>query len=307
MAKLTGIALAGALAVAAVDARADVFEDQPALLQQVAAVRVMSHAASARLQASQRRQVAAHHRRRNRPHGPRKPHRIGHDHHPKPRPAYHPPDVSSYPVRGIDVSHYQDVIDWDKVKTAGLSFVYIKATDGDDIQDDQFKRNWEGATRAGLLKGAYHFYDFCTDPEPQFANLLKVLPKEPGMLPPFIDLERSVECKPKDMPTKEEFLQDFAVFVDAVRKAYGMKPILYLEPAIYHKYLEGIAEDYVIWFPDPDDNAPDVPSGLTWTFWQYSFKGRVAGIDGEVDLDVFAGDRQQLAALARAASGIVSR
>src|SRR5271155_5396665 len=64
------------------------------------------------------------------------------------------PDVTKYQVRGIDISHHQLTIDWSLVKTAGLSFVYVKATEGADIVDERFAANWAGAADAGLARGA---------------------------------------------------------------------------------------------------------------------------------------------------------
>ena len=306
MAELAKLVLAGTLALAAPAAYAQVFDGMPALDEQVAAIHLMSHQTAARLTASHQRQVSAarHHKKRH-------DQRMGASRrHRKTQPAKPTakPDISPYPVRGMDVSHYENIIDWDKVKGHGLSFVYIKATDGDDIQDAQFKANWEGATKAGLLKGAYHFYDFCTDGAPQADNLLAVIPqREAGMLPLAVDLEMSVECKPKQMPTKEAFLKQFDVFMAAVEKAYGMKPILYVESGIYTKYLQGIAENYVIWYPAPDSVKPEPPNNLKWSFWQYSFHGHAEGVPTEVDLDVFAGTQQELAALAGGASTVAAR
>ncbi|AQT43495.1 lysozyme [Bartonella apihabitans] len=65
--------------------------------------------------------------------------------------------LDNYPVRGIDVSHHQGEIDWHKIKSQNISFAYIKATEGGDFKDPQFKKNWDHALEAGLRVGAYHF------------------------------------------------------------------------------------------------------------------------------------------------------
>ncbi|MCX5787828.1 MAG: GH25 family lysozyme [Elusimicrobia bacterium] len=305
MAHLATLAAAGLLSLAAPVCRAQVFEGTAALDEQMASIHLVSRQTAARLTASHHRQVSAARRHKKR-HGQRMG--AGRRHRKtQPVKPTAKPDISPYPVRGMDVSHYENTIDWDKVKGHGLSFVYIKATDGDDIQDAQFKANWEGATKAGLLKGAYHFYDFCTDAAPQVDNLLAVLPPEAGMLPLAVDLEMSVECKPKEMPTKEAFLKQFDIFMAAVVKAYGRKPILYLESGIYTRYLQGIAENYVLWYPDPDSVKPETPNNLKWSFWQYSFHGHTPGVPTEVDLDVFAGTLQELSALAGGSSTVAAR
>lgn len=210
------------------------------------------------------------------------------------------PDVSAYPVRGIDISRYQGAIDWKKVQGAGLSFVFIQATNGKTFVDPSFKSNWAGASTAGLAKGAYHFYNFCDKGAAQADNFIKSVPKEAENLPMVIDLEQSKTCK--KMPAKAAFQKDFAAFVAKVKKAYGLTPILYINHSIYEQYLVGLGGDYKLWISDPRHKSPDMPDGQSWTFWQYSFEGKIAGIDAGVDLDVFDGDPQTLASLGRPSS-----
>lgn len=205
------------------------------------------------------------------------------------------PDVSAYPVRGADVSTWQKEIDWDKLAGAGLSFVYIKATEGSGLVDDQFKRNWAGASRAGLLKGAYHFWDFCEGGNVQAANFIRTVPKEAGALPPTIDIEQSRGCR--NMPSKQAFQKSLAVFLTKVEKAYGLKPVLYINASIYEKYLAGADHGLKLWISDPHDQAPRMPDNTSWEMWQYSFKGSLPGIGGAVDLDVFRGTPEMLAGL----------
>jgi lysozyme len=209
------------------------------------------------------------------------------------------PDVTPYQVRGIDISHHQLTIDWSLVKTAGLSFVYVKATEGADIVDEQFATNWAGAESAGLARGAYHFYNFCKTGAVQSANFIKAVPAEAGSLPPTVDLEQSGDCK--TMPAKAAFRKDFAVFVKNVSAAYGHAPILYVNYAIYDKYFKGENDTYRFWIADTNHAAPELPDKTSWTLWQYGWHGRIPGIDGEtgeVDLDVFNGTPAMLAALA---------
>ena len=208
------------------------------------------------------------------------------------------PDISPYPVRGMDISNLEGDIDWTRVNGHGLSFVFMKATEGGDWVDKRFKTNWAGATSAGLLKGAYHFYNFCKPGGVQADNFIATVPREAGALPMVIDFEKSKSCT--KMPTKKVFLKDFAIFVAKVKKAYGQTPFLYINLGIYDEYLAGASDGYKLWIADPDHTSPRMPSGTSWTFWQYSWHGTVSGISGgEVDLDVFDGDAQALAALAK--------
>ncbi len=210
------------------------------------------------------------------------------------------PDVSKYPVRGIDVSHYEGAIDWTALQTAGLSFVYIKATDGTDIVDEQFARNWQGAADAGLARGAYHFYDFCDGGGVQADLFIQTVPVDAHSLPPTIDLEKSKECA--KMPAKDPFRRSLAAFVAKIRAAYGRDPILYVNAGIYDAYFAGEGDDYKLWIADVRHAAPDFSA--PWTLWQYGWHGHVPGIAGEVDLDVFNGTPQALAALDGDATGV---
>jgi lysozyme len=205
--------------------------------------------------------------------------------------------AGAYPIRGADVSRYQGNIDWDKLKTAALSFVYIKSTESDHDVDPQFARNWEGASRAGIAKGAYHFYDFCKSGAAQADHFIRTVPREPGALPPTIDLEKSGSCH--KMPEKDAFLADLAVFVAKIQAAYGQKPILYVNGGIHERYLTETDADQKLWISAPVNEAPQLPDGRAWTLWQYTFSGRLAGIEGPVDIDVFNGTPAMLAALTR--------
>lgn len=220
---------------------------------------------------------------------------------PAPAPA---PTPAQYAVRGMDVSHYQGAIQWDKVAGQGLSFVYMKATEGDDTSDDAFQANWEGASAAGLSKGAYHFYNLCGTGAAQADWFIKTVPVEVGALPPAIDLEASKACK--KLPTKKALQKELAAFVAKVQAAYGKVPVLYVNSNIYDRYFAGEAADNPFWISDTD-SAPALSDQRDWAIWQHTFKGQVAGISGRVDLDVFSGNSRQLAALSGSGTMLASR
>jgi len=205
------------------------------------------------------------------------------------------PDVRPYPIRGVDISHYQGAVSWDLVKLAGLSFVYVKATEGVDGVDDQFASNWKGAAGAGMLKGAYHFYNFCKGGAAQADNFINTVPPDARALPMTVDLERSGDCK--TMPQKAAFRKSFAAFVRKIQAAYGHRPVVYLNAAIYDQYFKDENDSYKLWIADTSHAAPALSDSASWTIWQYGWHGRVAGIPGEVDLDVFNGTPQMLASL----------
>ena len=98
----------------------------------------------------------------------------------------HPYD---HQVHGIDISRWQGEIDWSAVKAAGTRFVYMKATEGGDHVDPAFRRNWEGARRAGVARGAYHFVFWCRPAHEQAVWFKQQIPNDPDALPPVLDVE----------------------------------------------------------------------------------------------------------------------
>jgi lysozyme len=197
------------------------------------------------------------------------------------------PDISAYPVRGLDISHHNGDIVWSQVRAQGLSFVFIKATEGGDYVDPNFQTNWSSSAAAGMQKGAYHFYNFCKTGAEQADNFIKTVPVEAGALPVVLDLEQSSDCA--QLPAKDAFLKDLAAFTAKIQAAYGSAPILYINNAMYNQYLTGSVAAYKLWIADPSHTAPLMPAGETWALWQYAWHGKVAGIGSEVDLDVYSG------------------
>ena len=92
-------------------------------------------------------------------------------------------------VHGIDISKYQGTIDWREVRRDGVSFAYIKATEGGDHHDATFLINWLAARDAGVARGAYHFYYWCRPAKEQLAWFKKHVPVDPTALPPVLDVE----------------------------------------------------------------------------------------------------------------------
>lgn len=205
------------------------------------------------------------------------------------------PDPVQFPVRGIDISHYQGAIDWKKVANEDLSFVFMKATQGENLDDDMFDANWAGAAKAGLARGAYHFYDICGKGAPQANWFIRNVPADPGALPPAVDIETTKACS-KKLPAKKAFHKELAIFVTKVKKVYGQDPIFYVNEKIYDTYFAGEEIDNPFWICDIYEK-PELTDSRRWHFWQYSFKGRVNGISGDVDLDVFGGTPEELASL----------
>ena len=198
------------------------------------------------------------------------------------------PKNSQYPIRGIDVSHHQGKIAWDKIKKNNFQFAFIKATEGGDYKDPEFRRNWNESSNVGLLKGAYHFFTFCKSGIEQAHNFINTVPVEPNSLPPVIDFEFVGNCEKR--PEKSLLLKELFIFIKEIEEAYGKSPIIYLTYGSYDMYLKGEIDNYDIWIRDIFF-TPNMPDGKAWSFWQYADHGRIEGVNGPVDLNVFYKDK----------------
>ena len=187
-------------------------------------------------------------------------------------------------LSGIDVSHYQGVVDWPKVKAAGVSFAFAKATEGLRTVDPQFAANWEQMKEAGVVRGAYHFFHPDEDAMGQATRFLSVVTPGSGDLPPVLDVEIAEGVEPAALAG------DVRVWLDAVEKAVGAAPILYSGKAFVTADLPSGFARYPLWLAEYTDAEPSAPGEWErWTFWQHSQSGRVDGVSGDVDLDIFAG------------------
>lgn len=194
------------------------------------------------------------------------------------------PELERFPVWGLDVSHHQGAIDWDAVaKDRRVRFVFIKATEGGDWRDRRFAENWAAAKKAGLRVGAYHFYTFCTAPELQAQNFLSVVPRDSDALAPVIDLEFGGNCQLRR--SADEVRADLATLSEALARATGKTPILYVTGQAHWTFVRGSALDLPLWIRDLT-REPTEP----WVFWQFANREQVDGIEGPVDMNVFVGD-----------------
>src|SRR5690606_12923327 len=78
-------------------------------------------------------------------------------------------------IYGIDVSHHQGLLDWQRIKETGIAFAYVKATEGEDWVDRCFYYNWQQMAKAGIIRGAYHFFRGHTDPIAQAQFFIKTV------------------------------------------------------------------------------------------------------------------------------------
>ena len=199
------------------------------------------------------------------------------------------PDPSRCAIQGIDLSHYQGDIEWSAVARSGIRFAWLKATEGGDYRDPKFRQNWELARSAGVRRGAYLFAYWCRPGADQAAWFISNVPNDPDALPPVLDLEwtpQSRSCPKK--PPRDKVLADVKIMLDAMERAYGRRPVIYTAPDFYSDILANEFRDYPFWVRSLD-TVPARVYERRWLIWQYSSKGSVAGIAGEVDRNCFAG------------------
>ncbi len=199
------------------------------------------------------------------------------------------PNENRFPIRGIDVSKYQGEIDWTELKKNKIRFVFIKATEGGNFRDAQFFDNWNESKKAGLIRGAYHFFTFCRTGREQAQNFIATVPVEEETLPPVIDLEFGGNCAV--IPEKEFLLKELNDFISEIENQYHQQPILYLKYDSYETYIKGEFENFHIWIQDRFF-YPELSVKRNWLFWQYSSRGWISGITTYVDLNVFNGTEQ---------------
>jgi lysozyme len=194
-------------------------------------------------------------------------------------PNYRPPLVPGERY-GIDVSHHQGTIDWERVANDDISFAYIKATEGDDFRDPRFEQNWLGAAEAGLSRGAYHFFSLCSSGEAQARNFLRSVPEDPVALPPAVDLELAGNCG--DRPDEATVRRELGEFLRLVEGEVGKGAILYVGDDFEAIYPVRTRLGRPLWHLR-FLLRPDVGG---WVIWQVMGMAHVDGVRGDVDLDV---------------------
>lgn len=208
--------------------------------------------------------------------------------------AQHP---RSHAVHGIDTSVWQGEIDWATARANGVNFAFLKATEGGDLTDPAFARNWRAAAAAGVPRGAYHFFYHCRPAAEQARWFIAHVPKVPGALPPVLDIEwthRSPTCRHKRPAA--EVQAEARIFLRAVTAHYGQRPILYTTVDFYEENQLWQVQGVDFWLRSTAAHPSDAYPGQHWLIWQYSGTGLVPGITGEVDLNAFAGGKQAFAA-----------
>jgi len=184
---------------------------------------------------------------------------------------------------GIDVSHYQGRINWRNVSfDKHSSYVYIKATENSSLVDDMYYTNLREARAAGIPVGSYHFFSPSASPMTQLLNFTRTVPslREQDLVP-MVDVEARGKC------SIDEFRERLLQFLIGIEERYGVKPIIYTGTNFYNKYLCGYFDEYLYMIARYAEDIPELNGHPKFAIWQYSSKGQVAGIRGNVDLSRF--------------------
>lgn len=206
--------------------------------------------------------------------------------------AYHnyvttPPyvDPERFPVRGFDISAHNGYANLDAARRAGYDFVFLKASEGAEMRDANFALNYQKARHAGLRVGAYHYFRFDRDGVDQANNLLRAVGPRSLDLGLAIDVEDAGNARGVPVDSVKARLQLMIEYLNL----RGHRVTLYSNRQGYEKYLLDDFRGLPLWICQFTDNS----ANDDWSFWQYDHHGEVPGVRGEVDLNVYAGSREE--------------
>jgi lysozyme len=203
-----------------------------------------------------------------------------------------PAEAARGGARGIDVSHWQGAIDWQKVRGAGKKFALLKATEGTSFVDPKFATYRAGARAAGIVTGAYHYARPDSTPgdavtEAQWL-VSHIAPLASDDLVPALDLEATGGLSATALT---QWVLDW---MNEVYRLTGRQAMVFTWAGFWRNNLadsQVVAQaGYGFWASDGSaKSSPRLPAnnwaGNGWWFWKYDNCGSVAGIAGCVDLD----------------------
>ena len=214
-------------------------------------------------------------------------------------------------IYGIDISRHQHEkgrkrygINWRQLRITSLgkrhnaegrtfpvSFVYIKATEGTTIRNRYFAQDYQQAHKQGIHVGAYHFFSLHTPAATQADFFLKHSIIRKGDFPPVLDVEPS-EKQIEQIGGDEVLMQRIRTWMQTVEQRTGLRPILYVSQMFINKHMTNatdIKKRYNVWIARYGQYRPDV----RLVYWQLCPDGKVNGITGDVDINVFNGYQGQ--------------
>lgn len=192
-------------------------------------------------------------------------------------------------VFGIDVSHYQGLIQWNKVKiikgntNVNVSFAIIRATMGSNKIDQYYTHNWKSTKKRKIIRGAYHYYRPNENSLKQANNYINKVKLSKGDLPPILDIEQV-----SSIQSISNLRKGLLKWLVKVESHYCIRPIIYTGETFYNKYLSGSNfKKYKFWIANYNNMSKPKAN---WIVWQFSQKGKINGIDDFVDLNVYNGN-----------------
>lgn len=188
-------------------------------------------------------------------------------------------------IWGIDLSHHQSKIDWDKLEKQKPYFIFFKATEGLTHKDTQYSTNYKNARKKKIITGSYHFFSYKSTGKAQAKVFLSVAKFQKGDLPPVLDAEFK-----RNMPSTEKVTKELIEFLKYVTVKTGVKPIIYCDYDFFEKYLKNkLKTKHHLWICDYRRKPK-----AEWLFWQTTDKFKIAGIKGNIDFNLFNGNKEKL-------------
>ncbi|MGG2141496.1 glycoside hydrolase family 25 protein [Symbiopectobacterium sp. RP] len=199
--------------------------------------------------------------------------------------------------KGIDVSKWQGAIDWEEVAESGVKHAFIKMTEGGTYVDPKFVENWNNAKLANINVNCYHYFRaLSSTPQEQFNNIKKVL-SSVGFDSTKNSLAIDVEKSRNEAATPEQMadnLHSLLSFLSKDSELSCQATFIYCSPSYWDSGVKWDKYDfsiYPLWIANWNVEAPHLPltwknAGQSWSWWQYSSKGKISGItENVVDLD----------------------
>ena len=217
-------------------------------------------------------------------------------------------------IYGIDLSRHQHEknnkvyhIYWNKLRITDLgtlstktikgkvdypvSFAYVKSTEGCTMLNTYYEADYKAARAHGIRTGSYHFFSTMSPGAAQAAHFLKCSKFNKGDLPPVLDVEPT-DAQIVAMGGAEVMFRNIRAWMSLVQKRTGKRPILYISQTFANTYMPlapDLGDNYHIWIARYGEYKPN----FKLAYWQLSPDGKVRGIHGDVDINVFNGYRNQ--------------
>jgi lysozyme len=206
-------------------------------------------------------------------------------------------ETLSKKVVGVDVSHCQGKIDWEKLsnqKNYKLKFVIIRSTMGDDRLDKNFAFNFKEAKKFGLIVGTYHYYDPNENSRKQAINYLKNSKQEQNDILPVLDIERMSKIQ-----SRKKLLQGISKWLKIVERKTGHKPMIYTGLSFYKDYLAKNFKEYPYWIASYSAHRNSDQVLMSANIHQFSESKWIKGLDKKTKIDVNVVDTERLREIMR--------